>query len=364
MKSQTMTLILMTVLIACAVPCIPDTADADSSIVTEDGIGNTIVLDDVPEHIIAIGKGVNATLIRLGVGDKIVVCDNYSTNANDPELDLLDQRKTDGDLLADGNIYSSGRSGLIDNCIYAVDRYGFDKENDVIIMTGSEGYVQYMLEDLKGFGFRNIAVWYDISSFGELCDYAESISLLSTGAVSDEIIMMRALSDSIADALGSTEKRDAMCVTYSGGEFKVNNVGSLAGSMIIAAGGNAFTIDGSKPSPTYSLNIPNTFSNGKHADAVVFVDHQIMNNEETLSKLLIQLPESVTIVGLKPLWNNFDIESMDGVQTMAQSMYPQVFGEYISDDTSADDEDSMSYAIAMVISVILISTGFMVFTRK
>lgn len=364
MKTQTMTIAILTVLVACTIPCIFDATDAEASIMVEDGIGNTIVLDETPDHIVAIGKGVNATLIRLGVGDKIVVCDNYSTNADDPELDLLDRRKSEGKLLADGNIYTSGKSGLINNCVYAVDRYGFDKDKDVIIMTGSEGYFQYILDDLRGFGFRNIAVWYEISSFGELCDYAESISVLSTGAVSNEVIQMKTLSDSISDALGSTERRDALCITYSGGEFKVNNVGSLAGSMIIAAGGNAFTIDGSKPSPTYSTNIPNMFSNGRHSDAVVFVDYQVMNNEETLSRLLMQLPGSVTIVGLKPLWNNFDIESMDGVQAMAQSMYPQVFGEYIPASTSDGDEDSMSYAIAMVISVILISVGFMMFTRK
>ena len=365
MKSQTMTLILMTVLIACAVPCIPDTADADSSIVTEDGIGNTIVLDDVPEHIIAIGKGVNATLIRLGVGDKIVVCDNYSTNANDPELDLLDQRKTDGDLLADGNIYSSGRSGLIDNCIYAVDRYGFDKENDVIIMTGSEGYVQYMLEDLKGFGFRNIAVWYDIKTYDDLCDYVEVVSKIATGRISNEVSEMRLLPTIIANALENVEKRDAVYITsYSTDNFKVNNIGSLAGSMIVAAGGNTFTVDDSQTKPTYTTTVANLFSGNQHSNAVVFVDNGIVKNQENMNKLISNLPSTVTVVGLESLWNNFDIESMDGVKAMAEAMYPEIFDYSPSDSPNASDDNYLYYVIAAIVVVAIIAIGYLIYIKK
>lgn len=352
------------IVIMLSTPSLMDGSDGSPPPTAKDGTGNEISLDGIPDKVIAIGKGVNATLIRLGLAEKIVVCDNHSVNADEPELDILDQRKEQGELLADGNIYTSGRSGLVNNCVYAVDRFGFDKEDDLVIMTGSEGYLRYIIDDLQGYGFRNIAVWYEMTSFGELSDYVEAISILMTGDVTDESEQMKSIPGSIADALGDTERRDAVCITYSAGEFKVNNAGSLAGSMVIAAGGNAFTIDGSKPSPTYSVSIPSLFTDDRHSDAVVFVDHQIMGNQELLSKLMHQLPGSVTVVGLEPLWNNYDIESIDGIQAMAQSMYPDVFGPYEPYDGNEGEEDTMHYAYAMVITLILISVGYTLFMRR
>lgn len=356
--------IIITILLCTVVITGSDTDADDTCIQVTDGVGNTITLDDVPENVIAIGKGVNATLIRLGLADRIVVCDNYSVNATDPELDILDTMKADGELLADGNIYTSGRAGLITNCIYAVDAFGFDRSSDVVIITGSEGYVQYVIEDLREHGFENIAVWYDITSFGDLAQYVETISILMTGDVSTQSEQMKSLPGSISDALGDTDRRDALCITYSGGDFKVNNAGSLAGSMIIAAGGNAFTVDGSKSSPTYSTSIPNMFADGAHADAVVFVDYQVMGNQDLLTRLMSQLPDTVTIVGLEPLWNNFDIESMDGVQAMAQSMYPEVFGMYIPDDADEGDDGALYYAAGMVVAVILVCMFYIAVTRR
>ena len=353
----------------CVTTCFVDYTEASSSqsIVVQDGIGNEITLDEVPEHIIGIGKGVNATLIRLGVADKIVVCDSYSTtSATEHELDILDQMLSEGKLLADGNIYSSGKTQLLANCAYATEAaFGFDKEKDVIIITGSESYVKGIVDTLRNDGFKNIAVWYDIKTYDDLCDYVEVVSKIATGRISNEVSEMRLLPTIIANALENVEKRDAVYITsYSTDNFKVNNIGSLAGSMIVAAGGNTFTVDDSQTKPTYTTTVANLFSGNQHSNAVVFVDNGIVKNQENMNKLISNLPSTVTVVGLESLWNNFDIESMDGVKAMAEAMYPEIFDYSPSDSPNASDDNYLYYVIAAIVVVAIIAIGYLIYIKK
>jgi hypothetical protein len=132
--------------------------------------------------------------------------------------------------------------------------------------------------------------------------------------------------------------------------------------MIEAAGGNTFTVKNSGSS-TYETSIPNLFANGAHSNAVVFVDQQIMDKQDLLSNLRNQLPDTVKVVGLKGIWNNFSIESLDGIEVMAQAMYPEIFGELESGDTGSDD-NYLYYGIAIVVALVLISACYFFLVKK
>ena len=361
MKSRIL-IATVVVLILCATPIFVGETDAGGSPITvTDGTGNTIELDGIPNQVIGVGVGVNATLIGLGVADKIVVCDNYSITNTSSELDVLDQMKEDGKIMADGNVYSSGKENLLGNCVYSVDK-GFNLENDLVLITASKTYADPIVSYLKDKGFKNIATWYDVKTYEDLADYIKAISMLTTGKVDGELEEMLSLPESISRLLGSTEKRDAMYVTYSSSVFKVNDKGSIAGTMIEAAGGNTFTVKNSGSS-TYETNIPNLFANGAHSNAVVFVDQQIMDKQDLLSNLRNQLPDTVKVVGLKGIWNNFSIESLDGIEVMAQAMYPEIFGDLESGDTGSDD-NYLYYGIAIVVALVLISACYFFLVKK
>lgn len=66
-------------------------------------------------------------------------------------------------------------------------------------------------------------------------------------------------------------------MTFSGGEFKVGNIGSLATSMLLAAGGDAITIDPGQQGSTYQRNLTEIIEE-YGTDVVIFADNSISGN--------------------------------------------------------------------------------------
>ncbi|MCQ2085072.1 MAG: hypothetical protein MJZ21_02870, partial [archaeon] len=151
------------------------------------------------------------------------------------------------------------------------------------------------------------------------------ISMTATGKKSDGAVKMRELSTVIDGQLGTAQKTEAFYVTYSSSTFKVGNTGSLANSMIIAAGGNSITVGGGNGS-TYAANITDLVE--KHPNVVIFIDNTIASNEAVLANFNELIKGSnVKVVALNPLWNNYSLESVEGVKAMATAMYPEIFAQ-------------------------------------
>ena len=69
------------------------------------------------------------------------------------------------------------------------------------------------------------------------------------------------------------------------------------------------------------------------------------------------------IVPLKPMWNNYCIESIDGVWTMACAMYPDHFEDDVPSVPEADSKDIVIYAAIGVVVVAVIGGGAYFFMR-
>ncbi|MCQ2071247.1 MAG: hypothetical protein MJZ68_08965 [archaeon] len=342
-----------------------DASDMDPSITVVDGKGNTVSFDKVPDHIITIGKGVTATAIEIGVLDKILVCDSYSAKASEDVYSTLKEKVAAGTIKANGTVYSSGKAALITDIVDAADieKMGkFDKTSDAVFITGSDTYITGIIETLNEYGFTKILAWNDIVDYKDIAEFIKTVSIVSKGTVDPAVEKMVSLTDVITTKLVSKEKRDAFYVTYSGGTFKVGNTGSLANSMIIAAGGNSVTVDSSKTGSTYEANI--TELREKYPTAVIFIDNSINSNVANLDNLRTQLGGNLDdVVPLNSLWNNYCVESMDGVWTMACAMYPDVFG---GDTPATEDskDDSMIYIVAVIVAIAVIGVVGFLYIRK
>lgn len=154
-----------------------DTSEGARAIEIEDGLGNDFVFDGPVDKVVSIGKGVSATIIRIGAVDKIVVTDSYTKTDSDAFFKPLQDRIASGDVAAGGNIYSSGREQLKTDIIDAADN-GFDRAKDVVIITGSDTYRAPIVDFLKEKGFKNILQWNDIKEYDDIEDFAEAISLV------------------------------------------------------------------------------------------------------------------------------------------------------------------------------------------
>ena len=364
---KTKVLAIVTLLLAVSVVCMVPSDDSDASlpsIEVKDGFGTEFTFDGPVDKVISIGVGVTATVIGVGALDKIVVCDSSSKTDSDPLFDPLRTLIDEGKVAAGGNIYSSGKAQLQNDMINAADpKTGvFDKEKDVVFIIVFPSYGGDTVQYLKDKGFKNIMQWYDIKDYSEVIGFAETLSKVCTGSVAPEVEQMSYVQDRIADGLASleTERTKAFYVTYSGNAFKVGNTGSLATSMIVAAGGNAITIDPSKSGTTYETNLTELV--GNNPGVIIFVDSKVANDASQMENLRKNVGDA-QLVPLQAIWNNYCIQSMNGVWTMACAMYPDLFeGDVPS--IPVEESNTLVYIGAVIVVVAIIAVVAVVFMRK
>ena len=133
---------------------------------------------------------------------------------------------------------------------------------------------------------------------------------------------------------------------------------------ISAAGGMSVTTDDSKAKPTYEANLTSLVED--HPDAIIFIDNSISSNEGKLNdfKTAIGSDAISRVVPLNPLWNNYSVESMNGVWTMACAMYPDLFsGDVPSIDHDTED-NILIYMSVSSVAALAICIGGVVFLRK
>ena len=364
MKTKALVLVaalLATAVIGIAVPG----SDASSTIEVKDGLGNSFSFDGPADKIITIGVGPTACAVRVGAIDKIVVCDSYSKSNTASLFDELRERIAAGEIAAGGNIYSSGKAQLQADIIDAADPEtgSFDRYSDVVFVTGSDTYRANIVPFLQEKGFENILQWYDITEYAGIIDFAKTISLVSTGSVHGSIAQMENLTGEISGTLekADREKAKAFYVTYSGSAFKVGNTGSLATSMIIAAGGDAVTVDPTKTGTTYEANLTDIVA--ENPGVIVFADNTIAGNQDRLSDLRTRIGSDVTVVPLQAIWNNYTIESMDGVWTMACAMYPDLFSGDVPEVHTEKSNVALYAGVGLVIVVIAAIAAYVFMKR-
>lgn len=365
MKIGAAVALVATLLIMSAV--LPAEVSDGAGITVIDGVGTIITLDGPADRIITVGTGVTATVIGVGALDKISVCDSYAYVNTDPVFDGLRALVDEGKILAGGNIYSSGIDQLKKDIIYVSDPEtgNFDTDKDVIVVTGSETYRNNIVPYLKENGFRNIMQWSDITEYTDIIGFAKTISAVCNGMTVKPVEDMEYTTNYVKDRLQEERPvpKDAFYVTFSANVFKVGNKGSLANSMIIAAGGNSITMDPSQSASTYETNLTELVS--EHPGCIVFVDNSIVSDRDKLSTLEAKIGDRAVIVPLQSIWNNYTLKSAEGLWTMACAMYPDIFkGDVPSADTVTELEAAGYFLAGLGVSLIAIIGSYALIWRR
>ena len=366
-------LLMASLMVSISVPCASDDVDASYSLTVEDGLGRTHSFDRIPSKIVTIGTGLTATAIDLDLLDRMVVCDRYSVLDNHDLFDGLRDYVNDDRIRANGTAYATGLDAIINDIVYMTEKLSlvesvgnsgdYETRNVAVFITGIPASLETLYNELttSEFHYRHVLCWDTIDSYEQLIDMVRTMSLVMTGDVDEHVLQMEQIVEYIELQLSGNpgmERRKAFYVTYSGGELKVGNEGSLANSMIIAAGGTSITMDPMKPK-TYSTNISMLLEE-YGTDVVIFVDNTLASNDVNMDVLKKSLGgQDVKLVRLDPLWNNYCIESMNGVWAMACAMYSDVYPDVFSGDVpvmSNDYEDDiLTFAIAGIIGAVMIA---------
>ena len=365
-RIKVLSLVVVATMAISAVPLFISDA-SDAAITVKDGYGNEFVFEDEPAYIITIGSGITATSIQLGAIDKILVADSYSKTNTNQVFDVLREYINAGKIAANGNIYSSGKANLKTDIVDAADtEHGgkFNKETDPVFITGGNSYIDPIVADLKDLGFKKVMAWNDITEYNEIADFVSTVSKIIDGTESDKVAQMKHVSEVISDGVKDKTKREAFYVTYSSGVFKVGNTKSLANSMIYAAGGNSITTDPNIGTSTYEANVTSLVE--QHPNAVIFLDSTIHANAANKEAFLNAIggADGKTIVEMNNLWNNYSIDSMNGVWTMACAMYPDTFeGDVPTVDDDSKDNTVLYIGIGVAAALVILAAGVL-FLRK
>ena len=349
---------------------IDDSSAADEISVT-DGRGTTVTFDAVASHVVTCGKGPTATVIQLGQLDKIVVCDSYSKNGTEDVFKDLKTRISEGKVKADGNVYSSGLDAFKTNVIASADTEKggtFDKEKDVIILTASATNNTSLNTYFSTAGFKKILIWDSITEYDQIISFATAVSKVLTGSVSDKVKSMELVEKTISDkltekAVAEADKTKSIYIRVSSSNLALGNTGSLTTSMIDAAGGKNLGKDSGKASPTYTISaseLTTMRSNNGTDKIVVFLDTTV--TEEKLTEIQNAMgTTNTTYVKLDGLWNNYSIDSKDGVWTMACALYPDYFEGDVPEVKADGNNNIVLYAAigGGVAVVVLIAAVFL-----
>ena len=377
-KKKMIAVAFVSMMALAAIIIIPAGGDssADDSFTVKDGRGNEVTFDKPVEHIVTCGKGPTATVIQLGQLDKLVVCDSYSKNGTEKVFEPLKKKIEDGSVKADGNVYSSGLAAFKTNVIDSADveKDGkFVKESDVIILTASVANNNSLKTYFADAGFKKILVWDSITEYDQIIDFAKAVSMVLTGKVANEVKSMELVKKTIGDKLEAEQittaekKTKSIYIRISSGNYALGNAESLTTSMIAAAGGNNIAFDDGKAKPTYTVSPAELtqMRSDYEGKIVVFLDTTVTEDKQAELKNTIMGSENTTYVILDGLWNNYSIDSKDGVWTMACAMYPDYFSGDVPTVKDADEKNIVLYmVIGCAAGVVLLVAAVILMRRK
>ena len=362
--------VLMLAVTAIVIVPAGEDSSAAKTITVKDGRGTEVEFDDVASHVVTSGVGSSATVVQIGQLDKIVVCDSYSYTSTEEVLKDLKKAVDDKKIRANGNVYSSGLAAFKTDVIDAADEDGgFDRENDVIILTAGKSTNDSLKSFFEEKGFKKILLWDSITEYGQIIDFAKAVSLVLTGKTASQVKSMELVRDTIKDKLESEkiaddQKTKALYVRLSSGNYTIGNIGSLAISMMDAAGAKNIGYDSSKSGTTYGVEASafTKFREDNGTDRiVVFLDANV--TEAKANEIKTLMGSNTTLVPLKSLWNNYSIDSKDGVWTMACAAYPDLFEGDVPEVKDSNDNTTLYIALGGAAVIVALIVAFYMLKR-
>ena len=363
--------VMMLAVTAIVIIPVGEDSSAAGKITVKDGRGNEVVFDEPASHVVTSGVGTSATVVQMGQLDKIVVCDSYSYSSTEEVLKDLKKAVDDKKIKANGNVYSGIGSFKTDVIDAADTETGgkFDKEKDVIILTAGASTNDSLKTYFEEKGFKKILLWDSITEYGKIIDFAKAVSLALTGKTCDEVKSMELVESTVKDKLADEKisgdkETKALYVRLSSGNYTIGNTGSLAISMLEAAGGNNIGYDSSKSGTTYGVEASafTKFREDNGTDKiVVFLDSNV--TEAKANEIKTLMGDNTTLVQLKSLWNNYSIDSKDGVWTMACALYPNLFEGDVPEYNGESNNTMLYIAIGGATAVVILIIAFYLLKR-
>ncbi|MDO5862213.1 MAG: hypothetical protein Q4Q58_05425 [Thermoplasmata archaeon] len=355
--------------VAAVLLCVPlAAADLDAETtgfdITDD-TGTTYHFDGAADHLVVQGAGAVLTVADAGAVDKIVAVDKYSTYSYTGYEQLANLNAVDL-----GSFYGTTNHDAIVTELLNLVEAGSLHLDDPIILTSysANATLKERLEDLD---FTRVLSW-NTSSGGDysgIVSFVRDVTLIATGEESTSVTEMQSIISQVQTTVsGATEKTRAIALWYSSSSgLQIINTG-IAANMLEVCNAENIGYDASNSSMRYGDTNTIIQLLGENPGTVIFLS----NAWETAGKTVQDFYDEVLggstdykVVLMGALWNNYCPESADGLLSMAQSLYPELFGIEDEDNNggSGDGSNAVLWGAAAVIVILIIAAAYVAFKR-
>lgn len=367
MNTKMITAVAIVALLASTLAIVDVDADGTGTGFTvTDGDGRTYEYDGPSEHIVSTGYAVSHTLQQLGALDKVVATDYYGSK----EYALAsfgDDSLQSMDALNLGSIFSSDIIDSFETELPRLVEAGELNKDDTIILTTSSKI--YEIRDiLNGHGFTHVLLYKDVEDYDTIVNMMRTLSLVATGEVDERVDRMVEVQESISSATSGLEPVEAIYVWHNSNGLAVGNTGIMS-SMLEICNADQIGLDPSVDRGYYGDETMIVQLIGEHPDAVIFINYSYFTAGNTLDDFRDRYlggDTSKTIVQMGNLWNNYCFESADALTTIAQYLYPDVFGSTEPTEDQGDDGGSdltLYIALGVVVIVVVVAIGYYLMRR-
>lgn len=366
MNTKVLTIIAIGAVL-CATLAFTDTDGADSGFDVTDGTQKTFHFDGAAEHIVLNGTGAALTVADAGAIDKIVAVDKFATY----EYSKLEQLK-DLNAVDLGSFYSESNYQYV--CAELIRLVGEGKmtTEDPIILTAFSN-VEKLRGMLNDSGFSTVLVWTteSIDEYNDIISFVEGVSMIVTGTEAESVKEMKASVErvtSVVSGVPEEERTKAISIwIQSGTGILVNNKG-IANSMLDLC--NAYNIgyDESKGAWYGDVNTVISLLEANPGTVIFLPDKWASsgNTVEDFRNDVLGGRTDYTIIQMDAIWNNFCPESADGLVSMAEALYPELFGVEPSEEPGSGNGDNSSlimWGVALVAAIIIVAAAYVAFKR-
>lgn len=351
----------MFVLMTAGIPIMAEatTYGVEGAISITDSRDVTTNLSQPATHVAAFSAYITNTLVDIGNLSNAVIFDYYSSYS---QSGIVEVQNHSSDLFI--NVNTANSDMVVQRMLGLVDNGTWNKTNDVIFGSGYS-YLSSVWTELEDEGFKVITFYP--KTYDDIVQVVGDIETVlgANHSVSDQMGYVKTFINEVLtenEVLNSTDKVKVVYVSWSSGNFKLGNNGSVTTDFINITGGINVAEDPSKATPSYTADATAILQMDPD---FVLLDGNYPNTADYFSSDVL-LNSEISVYKLNKSMNSYCPDAMTGLWTMACLFYPDHFNGTIpveEADDAGDGNDIIIYA-GIGIIVIIVAVALVLITKR
>ena len=348
------------------IPMTSEDVSADSSFTITDVDNKTVSFDRPADYVISLGLGTTLTLIELGMKDKIMGVDTYSSPDYASNAIYKDQL---GGLVDFGNYFTlDGRNAMLTKMVQEISNNTAKYEGKSIMFLANN--YSYIISDTgllknietKGLDYKVVKLAKSGMTYNDAINFVENVAKVVGASGAKSVADMRYVEEEVKKVVDAEDLSGATAIHISSAATPTVYNTSILLSMVDIAGGTNAGAKGD--AATHTTDYPGIIQMIEASpNAVIFIDSGNALSAAEYKEKLGNI--SNLIVKLPPSFNNTCPSITDGLWMVASALYPDNFsGDVPSAPDSGSDDNLFIYLAAGLAVVVIVLAAVFLYLRR